>query len=394
MSLNHNPKIVTDGLIFHYDIDNIKKSYVGEPTTNLCNSNTTYSNWNNSGTATWSNNDTTIERVYSDIPVISMLKGTSGNSHISHGYAPLTAGLTYTVSTHIYIPSGTISGGSVPYMRTFPANTSRGSLAYNGSTNWNTWPRGQWIRVSNTFTNTAGDTYMYISCYLDTSGDKVYYTAPQVEQKAWPSTFTRVSTSRSTSQALKDMTGNFTITATSLTYDGENSFNFNGSSNYLSNSSSLIKSGGGWTVENWFKLDVVNSGSLYNFIGDAAITYNSWYWTVYQSKLALWNRSPGIWKYGSTTIQPNTWYCAAIVCNDAGTGYQFYLNGIAEGGDHVSYAWNASYASLQMGYIGRGDASNGRYFDGRLPNMKVYNRALTAAEIKQNFDSVRPRYGL
>jgi len=35
MALNHSPKIVTDGLVFAYDMANTQKSWKGAPSTNL-----------------------------------------------------------------------------------------------------------------------------------------------------------------------------------------------------------------------------------------------------------------------------------------------------------------------------------------------------------------------
>ena len=299
-------------------------------------------------------------------------------------YTPVTAGQVINVS---YWQRTNYPGKSLGYSTYFWGNSAYGS-GY-------TPPDDKWHRVSFQWTSSYTQFIQY--WWPDGTTDRPYWTdicdlQVEVNTQSGDTPFTIGS--RSNTQAIVDMIGTNTITANSLTYNSDGSFNFNGSSNYLSNSPNIIKTGGGWTVENWFKLDVVNSGSLYNFIGDSSILYNSWYWTVFQSKLALWNISPGTWRYGSTTIQPNVWYCAAIVCSDTGTSYQFYLNGVAEGGDHTTYSWNSSYASLQMGYIGRGDTSNGRYFDGLLPNMKVYDRALNSTEIKQNFNALRGRYGI
>ena len=204
-----------------------------------------------------------------------------------------------------------------------------------------------------------------------------------------------VAGSRTNTQALLDLTKLNTITASSLTYTNNNTFSFNGSSDYIDlGGDKVFKTTGGHTVENWFKLDAVVSGNLYNFIGASSINYHSWYWCVFQSKLAIWNVSPGYWYYGSTTIQPNTWYQAVMVTNDAGTGIQFYLNGVAEGGTHASYSFNSSYSGLKIGYIGRGDASNARYFYGSMPVTRVYDRALSATEVQQNFQALRGRYGI
>ena len=173
------------------------------------------------------------------------------------------------------------------------------------------------------------------------------------------------------------------------------SLSFDGSNDYVDfGSDKLFKTTGGWTVSSWINLSQVNYGNLYNFIGASVIDYHSWYWTVYQQKLALWNVSPGGWYFGNTTIQSDTWYNAVLVSSDSGTQMTAYLNGVNDGGTLGSYSWNASYSGLKIGYIGRGDSGNGRYFYGKYPIFSAYNRALTAAEIQQNFNALRGRFGI
>ena len=42
----------------------------------------------------------------------------------------------------------------------------------------------------------------------------------------------------------------------------------------------------------------------------------------------------------------------------------------------------------------RADGGDSSHFDGRIANVQVYNRALTAAEIQQNFNATRGRFGI
>ena len=44
--------------------------------------------------------------------------------------------------------------------------------------------------------------------------------------------------------------------------------------------------------------------------------------------------------------------------------------------------------------IGRLDSFYGRYFPGSIGPISIYNRAITAAEVKQNFNATKGRYGL
>ena len=177
------------------------------------------------------------------------------------------------------------------------------------------------------------------------------------------------------------------------------SVSLNGSSDILDlGADKDFKTTGGWTISTWFKHDTAHSSKLGNFIGSESINYNSWYWTVYGQKLALWDLSPGsVWKYGDTTIETNTWYHATLVSDANNTHYYCYLNGeddMSSGWSAYNGSWQSSKAGLRIRYIGRGNSANGRYIDGNVASTQAWSRALTAAEIKQNFNEQRGRFGV
>jgi len=94
----------------------------------------------------------------------------------------------------------------------------------------------------------------------------------------------------------------------------------------------------------------------------------------------------------SSSIQKNTWY-HAVATSDAGVG-RIYLNGVL----------NATNNSMNSSIINGtspltiGNAFNSgsalQYFNGSIPLARIYNRALTASEIQQNFNATRGRFGL
>jgi hypothetical protein len=57
-----------------------------------------------------------------------------------------------------------------------------------------------------------------------------------------------------------------------------------------------------------------------------------------------------------------------------------------------SLYWNLSSSSSY--YIGRHWTSGSQILDGFIPQVSIYNRALTAAEIQQNYNATKSRYGL
>ena len=67
-----------------------------------------------------------------------------------------------------------------------------------------------------------------------------------------------------------------------------------------------------------------------------------------------------------------------------------YLNGSlsATKGSGFNYTGTANFI------IGRQGALNAEYFSGRIPQVSIYNRALTATEVTQNFNALRGRYGI
>ena len=84
----------------------------------------------------------------------------------------------------------------------------------------------------------------------------------------------------------------------------------------------------------------------------------------------------------------NKWYNVSITRNN-GTS-TMYVNGsliTSSSGD----THNISSTTL---YIGRYGGSTGYEHHGYISNFKIYNRALSAAEVKQNFNALRSRYGI
>ena len=165
------------------------------------------------------------------------------------------------------------------------------------------------------------------------------------------------------------------------------------------NGNIVIKSAGGWTIESWVYATSIGNGTWgpRNLTGHDDAGTVGWYWSMYNSKLAIWNKSPGVWKYGSTTLTAGVWmHCVCVSENVSGTSYQFYLNGVAEGGDHASYTFSGAgvYKYLEFQYIGKGNDANPRLWYGRYSAMRMYTEPLSAAEVLQNYNAHKSRFGL
>lgn len=67
-----------------------------------------------------------------------------------------------------------------------------------------------------------------------------------------------------------------------------------------------------------------------------------------------------------------------------------YIDGVQSGLARTADGIGAAQANIN---IGRWDFSNNRYFNGSMSGLMIYNRGLSAAEVKQNYHATKKRYG-
>lgn len=168
-----------------------------------------------------------------------------------------------------------------------------------------------------------------------------------------------------------------------------------------------------WTIEAWFRstvyLNTINSGGLpavittvYNDPGVIFTGQINYCMTNYDERFGF---SPGaemnISFYNGSwhaahgeTIMPNHWY--HVMGTWDGTTLAVYTNGTA--GNTTTLSGQVSSANGGATRIARrwdADLTDAyQYFPGDIAVSRVYNRALTSAEVTQNFNALRGRFGL
>jgi len=193
---------------------------------------------------------------------------------------------------------------------------------------------------------------------------------------------------RSNTQALLDLTGNITITAPSLTYATDGTFSFNGTSDYIDlglNSVTLgLKQVA--TYSCWIKPTTANA--MYG-ISDYGI--NGLGMTLRTNN----NTSADFYVYPNNhritytyNFNPNIWYNLVGVMDNL--NMYMYLNGVLVGTTTLGEDIGNSSGTLRIG--SRGDSAV--YGTGYASNVTIYKRALTAAQINQNFNASRGIYGV
>jgi|13_taG_2_1085334.scaffolds.fasta_scaffold113895_1 hypothetical protein len=90
---------------------------------------------------------------------------------------------------------------------------------------------------------------------------------------------------------------------------------------------------------------------------------------------------------GAGTISVDTWYHVALTYNASNGVTVGYLNGVQQG--TINFTSNVTFNSIPF-YLGKSQA--GVYFDGSVALSRCYNRALTAAEVLQNYKAQKNRF--
>jgi hypothetical protein len=388
MSLNHSPKIVTDGLVFAYDMNNTKKSWKGAPTSNLI----------------YTTPLTIGLYAYCTGPVATTVLDPIGNPTTANRYTitanslvpraavatNVTVGATYSFSALIRY------NGNSP-TPSFYVNATKGIPEASGSntiineTSSFTPVGGNWYMIKWTFTVSASPTGKSLVLWGVTSsasdiGNTFDVYNEHFEQLSYVTPF--VKGVRSNTQALLDLTGNITITAPSLTYATDGTFSFNGTSDYIDlglNSVTLgLKQVA--TYSCWIKPTTANA--MYG-ISDYGI--NGLGMTLRTNN----NTSADFYVYPNNhritytyNFNPNIWYNLVGVMDNL--NMYMYLNGVLVGTTTLGEDIGNSSGTLRIG--SRGDSAV--YGTGYASNVTIYKRALTAAQINQNFNASRGIYGV
>ncbi len=388
----------TTGLSLEYDMTNTTRSWMGAPTTNLVDPN--WTSWSVDGSGQGNIGTRTITGPFA-CTITDANANTRQSIYMTTG---ISASTTYTFS--------------VQYQKLYGTPTLRFQIqAYNGGTYLSTMSfattaelgvtdTSGWQTAKITLTTPANCNR--ILWFMQDGDDYTAYTHGfnlanvQCEQQSFATPFCYPS--RSTTQAVLDATRQSTITATSLTYASDNTFSFDGSTNYMG-PGALSGSYSQFTVSVWFYPTSVNN---YRNPIDCNFNYNANSGNI-GPRLEMNSAGNLAWNMSGNTgnnniydsynvitsgMTANTWY-NVVITRDGSNLVSTYLNGSVV----------TSQASNPNGFVnvfnnvvfGKGFHLSGaaeRSFVGRLPLAQIYNTALTSTQISQLFNAYRGRYGI
>lgn len=382
--------IVNDGLVFHFDLENGVKSFKGKPTSNLTTNTPTMAGWAGQYTLVDSNTKTFL------------IQTTQNNSATTSAWrtwywdVSSYIGQTITISGYVKFVSETYSTFSSITIGqgntgSFPVHIA-GSDPIDRVTS-TTKPLEKTYMSWTGVINTAGlvGFTLWISNVTENYANAVIEISNvQIEVGEFATKF--VNGVRLDTASIVDVSPTrSTITAANLTYRQDDTPTFDGTNDYLSIPQPNVQTSPNiWTIEGWIKTGnqtsffiTPNSNGIDNFL-----RYDAGQQQIVMTVCSAADTNGRGFPTGVGSVPYNTWthFSASIDNLDV----KMHINGELKysGTETISMSgWTGLWRIGQRG--------NGTYYLlGELDNLKIYNKALTDAEVKQNFEATRARYGI
>jgi hypothetical protein len=337
----------------------------------------------------------------------------AGAQAYTRTYIP-TVGMPYTCSTFFKWVSGDTKINFTSYVYGAPSGYNGVTITWTSATSVALTAIGTitnsgvqyhdngWVRVFFTVTCTSVASAMEYNINREIAGGIAAYAASswdlacsQIEASPNVSPF-QASGFRTTEQCLVDMTNtNIPTRAGALTYASDGTYSYNGSSNWVEWPTSTAFDTQSVTMETWFKPTLtLQSGFLFE-----KGQVNTQYSNFLDVSGNFYFRTIGLTPQDSSIVTAT--YVTAGVWNQlvttVGSGLKtIYVNGKLVAQNAVTGLMNTGQTNQYIGRYGGSAATiaSSYPFNGSIAITRVYNRALSALEVTQNFAATRGRFGL
>ena len=386
MATSGGPDIERDGLVFGMDTgygvaDNntATRFYQGKPTTNYGPSN--FSDWGTESSAeriatgnTYKGQPTYNCRTVVGESWRGIEKTISGLRTAAGSSGTVTMSCMVRNNNSTAYPMYAYIGHDFGSTRTIAANSN--------------WQRIQWTVNQSSMAND----YVEFRPYTNNASVYLEMTMPQVEVNTSTATPWTAS-SRSSTQSLIDLTKTTDIDVSNVSFDSTGQPTFDGTDDYMQISLTGADLDSGCTIEGVLKRNSTPSAwrTFFNIKPSGATTPFFEFRSLANTQHIYADYYNGT-DYNTNAASFTTGdYGHAIATYDGNGNIKMYFNGELV---HTK----TSVPSFALGTsprltIGRA-YSNDRYTDIEAPVVKIYNRALSADEVQQNYNAYKNRFNL
>jgi hypothetical protein len=393
-------------LVFAYDLGDSVNSYKGEPATNHHDfdksvmNQTGFNNWScydgNPPYHTWGINQS---RTFVTIPGPDGKDTPAMLYHNFNGgfYGPTdwggipaaicTSGNQITIQAWVKAADAASVGLAVTPYTYFSLNNGGVEAT---ATNWTL--TANWQLISHTHTlSSAGTNNNAILYFFTTNGSspvRMHITKVGViSGKGRAVQWLPGGTTRSVTQGLVSAVGSGTANIANISFNSSAQPVFDGTNDYIDLGLLNITSTP-FTYETVIKTDSITGGYAW-ILGKAGYNMGLNRYDNYL-QFFLYDSSNNLYAAAGGTLNTSSYF--HVVGVYTGVNLTLYVNGFPVQTSAGSITVPRNYDG-QTTYVGTPNASN-LYYQGQIPIVKIYNRALTTAEVAQNYQAYKSRFNL
>jgi len=259
-----------------------------------------------------------------------------------------------------------------------------------------------WYHAWGSFTTTATTARFYCYSFLynyGTTKHKFYVAAISLVKNVSgdthfiipPHLMLEPNTSISSTNSLIDLTKSTTIDVSNVSFDSDGSPTFDGTDDYINlNSIAPLIAGGD------FSLEAVIKGPTQDHKGIIPINTstggNRALFLIRNASMGIYDG--GTWYIGNIDVDDNNWHHVTLSYTRSTRNAVIYVDG--EVSLNTTTGNTITVASDDRISIGQewDGASTSDHFNGKIPIAKIYNRALTAQEVQQNYKAYKNRFNI
>jgi len=391
----------TDALVFAYDTGDTTNSYKGQPTTNIMNTtDRAHGLAHPVGNRNFAGIDVTNTHSYyysakrpHCLRLQCVATGSNGYKEFGQQSTGNTSGSTYVYSFDYKFVAPNNSGTGTmgtPFVYGDGYKTPSSSPTQTDTNNTDIDLGDGWKRRRFKYTSTyTGNNYYRTNVHSNGYYFDLLLDNFQVEAGGHGTPFTP--SSRSATKGLKDLTGNRTIGLSNVNFDSNANMVFDGTDDEISIGTGLGIQNASFSLEALIKWDGGSTDTFFGYKGATDAPQQSIHWRIYDSGLLRFDFYGNSINSAGGAIVAGEWTHLTVTYDYDNDTCICYKNGILLMQGSAGPYTGAD--STSTGYVGSWGPNN-QHFGGEIPIFKAYSRALTAAEVKNNFNNYKGRFNL
>lgn len=174
--------------------------------------------------------------------------------------------------------------------------------------------------------------------------------------------------------------------------DNQGSLNFDGSNDYVSTNLiyNLPLSSTEFSCSCWFKCGVQSTNTvLISNYNNKPIPFNLNVLTNGTVTGTTRNAASQLIVLGTTNSYDDSKYHNVFYIKDSSNNYYLYVDGILQNSGNTNLGAINPNTTIWIGTL---RLFNQGYFNGNIPQVSIYNRALTSDEVLQNYNALKGRF--